>query len=140
MCSLLCFLFITGPLRRADDNAHAPHAQTFWDTTGKQWMSGGFYAKHAGMFVSTGTPGGGQESTFISAISTLAHHGIIYVPFGYARAFPSITNLEEVHGGSPWGAGCFAGPDGSRQPTALELGMATTQGQAFAELIKKHTQ
>ena len=54
--------------------------KAFWDTTGGQWASGGFWGKFAGVFISTGTPGGGQESTAISAMSTLAHHGSKY-PF-----------------------------------------------------------
>jgi NAD(P)H dehydrogenase (quinone) len=49
--------------------------KAFWDTTGGQWGSGGYYGKYAGVFVSTGTPGGGQESTVIAAMSTMAHHG-----------------------------------------------------------------
>lgn len=82
--------------------------KAFWDKTGKQWQSGGFWGKYAGIFVSTASPGGGQESTAIAAMSTLAHHGMIYVPLGYAKSFADATNLEEVHGGSPWGAGTFA--------------------------------
>ncbi|KAH0489302.1 hypothetical protein TgHK011_009739 [Trichoderma gracile] len=109
--------------------------KTFWDKTGAIWASGGYWGKKAGLFISTGTPGGGQESTAIAAMSTLAHHGIIYVPLGYAKTFPDITNLDEVHGGSPWGAGTYAGPTGARQPTALELKIATTQGEAFAQAL-----
>merc|ERR1711939_48303 len=86
-------------------------------------------------FLSTGTPGGGQGSTAISAMSTLAHHGIIYVPLGYKHTFPQLTNLSEVHGGSPWGAGTFAGADGSRQPTPLELELATIQGEQFGKKV-----
>jgi len=82
--------------------------KAFWDSTGHQWAGGKFWGKYAGIFVSTGSPGGGQESTNIAAMSTLAHHGIIFVPLGYATAFPQITNLSEVHGGSPWGAGTYA--------------------------------
>lgn len=82
--------------------------KTFWDKTGKQWVSGAYWGKYAGIFVSSGTPGGGQESTVIAAMSTLAHHGIIYVPLGYKTAFPILSNLSEVHGGSAWGAGTFA--------------------------------
>lgn len=82
--------------------------KAFWDSTGKQWASGGFWGKYAGVFVSTAGPGGGQESTVLASMSTLAHHGIIFVPLGYAPAFADITNLTEVHGGSPWGAGSFA--------------------------------
>jgi len=55
--------------------------------------------KSAGVFISTGGPGGGQESTAIATLSTLTHHGIHYVPLGYAHAFGQLTNLQEVHGG-----------------------------------------
>jgi NAD(P)H dehydrogenase (quinone) len=72
-------------------------------------------------------------------MSTLAHHGIIYVPLGYATAFGQLTNLSEVHGGSPWGAGTFAGADGSRQPTALELEIAEIQGEGFYKAVAKGT-
>lgn len=82
--------------------------KAFWDSTGGLWQSGGLYGKYAGLFVSTAGPGGGQESTAIAAMSTLCHHGIIYVPLGYATAAAQITSLTEVHGGSPWGAGTFA--------------------------------
>jgi NAD(P)H dehydrogenase (quinone) len=82
--------------------------KTFWDKTGGIWASGGFWGKYAGLFVSTGTLGGGQESTCIAAMSTLAHHGFIYVPLGYKTVFPQLANLEEIHGGSAWGAGTFA--------------------------------
>ncbi|KAK4118440.1 benzoquinone reductase [Parathielavia appendiculata] len=112
--------------------------KTFWDKTGKQWSSGGFWGKLAGVFISTASLGGGQESTALAAMSTLAHHGIIYVPFGYAKAFAQLTDLSEVHGGSPWGAGTFAGPDGSRQPTARELEVAEIQGAEFYKTALKH--
>ena len=103
--------------------------KTFWDKTGGQWAKGeflilrsevwcmgceltgwvgGFWGKMAGVFISTGTMGGGQESTAIASMSTLAHHGIIFVPLGYKTVFPMLSNLEEVHGGSPWGAGTFS--------------------------------
>lgn len=111
--------------------------KTFWDKTGKQWAQGSYYGKYAGIFVSTSTPGGGQESTVISAMSTLAHHGIIYVPLGYKTSFALLSDLSEVRGGSPWGAGTFAGGDGSRQPTGKELELATTQGSSFYEHVKK---
>ena len=81
--------------------------------------------------------GGGQESTAIAAMSTLAHHGIIYVPLGYADTFALQTRLDEVHGGSPWGAGTFAGPDGSRKPSPLELEVAEAQGSAFWKVVSK---
>lgn len=114
--------------------------KTFWDQTGSIWATGGYYGKYAGLFISTGTPGGGQESTALSSMSTLTHHGFVYVPLGYKNAFGLLANLDEVHGGSPWGAGTFAGADGSRQPTALELQIAETQGKTFYETVSRGSQ
>ncbi|KAF2132720.1 benzoquinone reductase [Dothidotthia symphoricarpi CBS 119687] len=111
--------------------------KAFWDKSGGQWASGSFWGKYAGTFVSTGTQGGGQESTVISTMSTLIHHGFIFVPLGYKTVFAELANLDEVHGGSAWGAGTFSGADGSRQPTALELGVAEAQGKAFYEAVSK---
>ena len=81
--------------------------------------------------------GGGQESTAIATMSTLAHHGIIYVPFGYAKAFAEMSDLSEVRGGGPWGAGTFAGAKGERQPSEKELDLAKTQGKVFYETVAK---
>ena len=74
----------------------------------------------------------------MASMSTLAHHGIIYVPFGYAKAFGQMSDLTEIHGGSPWGAGTFSAGDGSRQPTAKELEIAEIQGETFAQTVLKH--
>jgi len=111
--------------------------KAFWDSTSGLWSTGALAGKYAGVFVSTAGPGGGQESTVLATISTLTHHGVVYVPFGYAHAFGQLTGLAEVHGGSPWGAGTFAAADGSRQPTALELEIATIQGKAFFGVVNK---
>ncbi|KAJ9613248.1 flavodoxin-like fold protein [Cladophialophora chaetospira] len=129
--------------------------KAFWDRTGGIWAKAGYSGKFAGIFVTSGTPGGGQESTFLSAMSTLAHHGIIFVPLGYKEANEYITNLDEVHGGSPWGAGAYAvsivipvprlesaadrikGGDGSRAVSGLEKKIAEIQGQAFFEKLSK---
>jgi NAD(P)H dehydrogenase (quinone) len=111
--------------------------KAFWDTTGQLWATGGLWGKYAGLFVSSAGPGGGQESTALAAMSTLAHQGVIYVPLGYATTFPILANLSEVHGGSPWGAGTFAASDGSRQPTPLELELAEKQGHAFWGAVSK---
>jgi len=111
--------------------------KAFWDSTGGLWQSGGLWGKYAGLFISTGTAGGGQESTAIAAMSTLTHHGIIYVPLGYATAFPILADLSEARGGSPWGAGTFSGADGSRQPSAKELDLAENQGKAFYGAVSK---
>ncbi|CAK9439556.1 uncharacterized protein LODBEIA_P36560 [Lodderomyces beijingensis] len=109
--------------------------KAYWDATGGLWAKGALRGKHAGVFVSTGTQGGGQETTVINTLSTLAHHGIIYVPFGYGH--PGQANLDEVHGGSPWGAGTFAAGDGSRQVTELEKNLAEQQGHDFVQMITK---
>ncbi|OBA21822.1 flavo protein WrbA [Metschnikowia bicuspidata var. bicuspidata NRRL YB-4993] len=111
--------------------------KTFWDSTGGLWASGALHGKPAGFFVSTGTPGGGQETTIINALSVVVHHGMIYVPLGYANAFGQLTNMEEVHGGSPFGAGTYAGVDSSRTPSTLELEIAKIQGSSFFKTIQK---
>ncbi|KAF8627586.1 hypothetical protein AX17_006159 [Amanita inopinata Kibby_2008] len=108
-----------------------------WDATGKLWVAGSLAGKYVGMFVSTSTPGGGQETTGMTMMTTIVHHGMIYVPFGYSRSFAQLGNLTEVHGGSPWGAGTFSAPDSSRQPTELELEMATSQGKLFYEIVSR---
>ncbi|MCJ1283742.1 Minor allergen Alt a 7 [Xylographa opegraphella] len=113
--------------------------KAFWDHTGAQWQSGAYHGKYCGVFVSTATPGGGQESTVIATMSTLAHHGIIYVPVGYKNALAILGNLTEVRGGTPWGAGTFAASDGSRQPTKMELELAEVQGRTFYETVAKTT-
>jgi len=111
--------------------------KTFWDATGGLWAQGALSGKYAGVFVSTGTPGGGQEMTVNATLSTLAHHGIIFVPLGYKYAFAQLSNLTEVRGGSPWGAGTFAGADGSRSPSKLELEIAQIQGREFVNVVSK---
>lgn len=109
----------------------------FWGATGGLWAEGALYGKPAGVFVSTGTPGGGQEVTVRNYLSIFAHHGLIYVPLGYSAAFGEITTLDEVHGGSPWGAGLFAGPTGERQASELEIKIATIQGAEFFKVVSQ---
>ena len=89
------------------------------------------------MFVSTGGAGGGQESTIKNAMSYLVHHGMPYIPLGYSNTFAEMANLDEVHGASAWGSGIFAGSDGSRQPSELELKICHAQGAAFANIASK---
>ncbi|KAF5336540.1 hypothetical protein D9611_006723 [Ephemerocybe angulata] len=110
--------------------------KALWDATGQLWAAGSLAGKYAGVFVSTSGMGGGQETTALNSISTLTHHGILYVPFGYSNAFELQSNLEEVHGGSPWGAGTLAG-NGTRQPTELELEVARRQGAAFWNIVSR---
>ncbi|OWP05820.1 hypothetical protein B2J93_938 [Marssonina coronariae] len=95
--------------------------KAFWDSTGGLWATGGLWGKFAGVFVSSGSP------------------GVIYVPLGFKHSFAQLSNMTEIRGGSPWGAGTFAGADGSRQPSALEIEVATIQGEQFGETLKKVT-
>ena len=82
--------------------------KAFIDQTGGLWAGGALSGKYVGVFISTGTQGGGQEVTAANAISTFVHHGLIFVPLGYAHAFPILSDTSEARGGSPWGAGTFA--------------------------------
>ena len=111
--------------------------KTFIDKLGGLWATGALHGKYFGLFVSTAASGGGQESTAIAALSSWVHQGMVYVPLGYKNNFAQLSNLSEVHGGSPWGAGTFASGDGSRQPSPLELEIAEIQGKTFTELVSK---
>lgn len=128
--------------------------KAFWDSTGQLWATGALAGKYAGIFVATAGMGGGQESTAMNSLSTLAHHGVIYVPFGYSHAFAQLSSLTEPRGGmsltififgqslillsgSAWGSGTLSGADGSRQPSALELELAHIQGKAFYGTVAK---
>ncbi|TEB31142.1 NADH-quinone oxidoreductase [Coprinellus micaceus] len=111
--------------------------KSFLDSTGQIWATGGLAGKYAGVFVSTGGQGGGQEVTTISVLSTLVHHGIIFVPLGYTHALEQQGSLEEVHRGSPWAAGAFSGHGGSRKPSELEFEIARRQGVGFWNTVSK---
>ncbi|KAF4028060.1 putative P25 protein [Phytophthora infestans] len=96
---------------------------------------GGLIGKPCGIFFSSASLGGGQETTAMSMTPFIAHQGMTFVPLGYRS--PLVGTNEEIHGGSPWGAGTLANADGSRQPTDVELEIAKIQGQSFAEITKK---
>lgn len=106
-----------------------------FDACGGLWASGALVGKPAGIFFSTGTQGGGQETTAMTTLPFLVHHGMTFVPLGYRS--PLQSNMDEIHGGSAWGAGTFAGADGSRQPTEMELTIAKCQGESFAQVAAK---
>ncbi|KAI7857543.1 flavoprotein-like protein [Circinella umbellata] len=107
--------------------------KSFLDSTGGLWSTGALAGKFAGTFFSTASQHGGQETTAMTAITYFAHHGIHYVPFGFAN--PHLFDNTEVVGGSPYGAGTVANGDGSRQPSEKELEIAETQGSNFAKLL-----
>lgn len=112
----------------------AAQMRNFLDQTGGLWVKGALVGKVGSVFTSTGT-GGGNESTIISFVNTLMHHGMVYVGLPYAC--PELADIDEVKGGSPWGAATIAGADGSRQPSAKELAQARFQGRHVADIAKK---
>lgn len=107
----------------------------FLDATGQIWARGGLVGKPGGVFCSTATQHGGQETTLVSCIQTLLHHGMVVVGLPYA--FAGQSRLDEVTGGSPYGATTIAGGDGSRMPSENELDGARYQGRHLAEIAKK---
>ena len=108
--------------------------RNFLDQTGGLWVKGALVGKVGSVFTSTGT-GGGNESTIISFVSNLIHHGMVFVGLPYAC--PELADISELKGGSPWGAATIAGPDGSRQPSAKELAQAVFQGRHVASIARK---
>jgi NAD(P)H dehydrogenase (quinone) len=112
----------------------AGQMRNFLDQTGSLWLKGALIGKVGSVFSSTGT-GGGNESTILTFIPTLLHHGMIYVGLPYA--IPETMDVSEVRGGSPYGAGTIAGPKGERTPTAKELTMARFQGKHVADIAAK---
>lgn len=108
--------------------------RNFLDQTGGLWANGALAGKVASVFTSTGT-GGGQEMTITSTWTTLAHHGMLILPIGYTN--PSLFDISQVGGGTPYGASTIAGADGSRQPDDRELDLARHQGEHVAKLALK---
>lgn len=113
----------------------ASQMKAFFDSTDELWMEQKLAGLPAGFFVSTGTQGGGQETTAWTAITQLAHHGMLYVPIGYTFG-AGMFRMDSIRGGSPYGAGVFSG-DGSRQPTETELALAEHQGKYMATVVKR---
>ena len=111
--------------------------RTFLDSTGKLWAEGALIDKVGSVFTSTGSQHGGHETTIQSFHTTLLHHGMIIV--GVPYSCPGLTNMTEITGGSPYGAGTLAGTDGSRQPSKNELDIAKFQGKHVAEITRKLT-
>ncbi|HEY1982037.1 MAG TPA: NAD(P)H:quinone oxidoreductase [Xanthobacteraceae bacterium] len=107
----------------------------FLDQAGGLWMRGALHGKVGGAFTSTGTQHGGQEMTLFSIITNLLHFGMVIVGLNYGYA--GQMTLDEITGGSPYGATTIAGTDGSRKPTENELKGARYQGRKIAETAKK---
>jgi NAD(P)H dehydrogenase (quinone) len=110
----------------------AAQMRNFLDQTGGLWVQGALVGKVGSVFASTATQHGGQETTITSFHSTLLHHGMIIVGLPYS--FAGQSKMDEVTGGSPYGATTIAGGDGSRQPSRNELDGAHFQGRHVAEI------
>jgi NAD(P)H dehydrogenase (quinone) len=110
--------------------------KNIFDATGKYWIKGSFVGKPAGLFFSTGTEGGGQETTALTAITQLTHHGMAFVPLGYTFG-SEYFDTTVLRAGSPYGAGTYSGADNKRQPSDLELRIAVHQGEQFAKFVKR---
>ena len=109
--------------------------RNFLDQTGKLWMSGGLVGKVGSVFTSTASQHGGQETTITSFHTTLLHHGMVIVGVPYTEQ--RLLNMDEISGGSPYGASTITKGDGSRMPSENELAIARFQGKHTAEIAKK---
>ncbi|GCA51855.1 NAD(P)H:quinone oxidoreductase type IV [Sinorhizobium meliloti] len=113
----------------------ASQLRNFIDQTGGLWAKGKLVGKVGSAFTSSATQHGGQESTILGLIPTMMHHGMVVVGLPYA--FQGQMGIEEVKGGSPYGASTITGGDGSRQPSAVELEAARFQGAHVARIAAK---
>jgi len=113
----------------------ASQMANFLDQAGGLWAKGALHGKVGGAFTSTATQHGGNETTLFSIITNLMHFGMVIVGLDYGHA--GQMTLDEITGGSPYGASTIAGGDGSRQPTANELKGAHYQGRRIAETARK---
>ncbi|MGA6994147.1 MAG: NAD(P)H:quinone oxidoreductase [Candidatus Deferrimicrobiaceae bacterium] len=107
----------------------------FLDATGQLWTQGALVGKLGSVFASSNTQHGGQESTILSFHITLLHQGMIIVGLPYA--FEGQMRLDEVTGGSPYGASTIAGAKGERMPSGNELAAARFQGRHVASIAAK---
>jgi NAD(P)H dehydrogenase (quinone) len=113
----------------------ASQMASFLDQAGGLWAKGALHGKVGAAFTSTATQHGGQETTLFSVITNLLHFGMVIVGMDYGHA--GQMTLDEVTGGSPYGATTIAGGDGSRWPTENELSGARYQGRKVAEIADK---
>lgn len=109
--------------------------KSFIDKSGGLWAKGALMGKVGSVFTSTGTQHGGQETTIVSFHFVMMHHGMVVVGLPYS--FKGQSTIQEISGGSPYGASTITGPDGSRQPSENELAGARYQGRHVAQIVKK---
>ena len=108
---------------------------SFWDTTGGLWFQGKLIGKVGGAFTSPASQHGGQETTLFSIITNLMHHGLTIVGLDYG--FQDQLGVEEVKGGSPYGASTIADSQGTRQPSQIDLNGARYLGRKVATTAAK---
>jgi len=109
--------------------------RNFLDQTGGLWAQGKLVGKVGSVFTSSATQHGGQESTLLTFHPNLLHHGMVVVGLPYAEQRQ--MGIEEIKGGSPYGASTIAGGSGERMPSEQELGMAAFQGRHVAQIATK---
>jgi NAD(P)H dehydrogenase (quinone) len=107
----------------------------FLDATGELWANGSLVGKLGSVFTSSNTQHGGQESTILGFFNTLLHQGMILVGLPYT--FQGQMRIDEITGGSPYGASTIAGPEGKRWPSENELAGARFQGKHVATIAAK---
>lgn len=120
-------LALGSPSRFGNMSAAMKH---FWDGTSGLWLEGALAGKPACVFTSTASLHGGQETTLLSMMLPLLHHGMVIAGLPYTR--PELSQTQA--GGTPYGASHWAGPDGKRPVTEEERRLAFAQGQRLAEL------
>jgi len=113
----------------------AGQMRNFLDRTGNLWVKGALIGKVGSVFTSTGSQHGGQETTLTSFHTTLLHHGMVIVGLPYS--FTGQTTMDEITGGSPYGATTIAGGKGERMPSENDLAGARFQGKHVAEIAAK---
>jgi len=113
----------------------ASQMRNFWDQTGGLWAQGKLVGKVGSAFTSSATQHGGQESTILGFLPTLLHHGMVVVGLPYA--FAGQMGVDEIKGGSPYGASTITDGDGSRQPSRTELDGARFQGRHVATIAAR---
>ena len=113
----------------------AAQMRNFLDQTGGLWMKGALIGKVGSVFASSATQHGGQESTILSFHTTLLHHGMVIIGVPYSCA--EQMRIDEITGGSPYGASTIAGGDGKRIPSENELVIARFQGRHVAQIARQ---
>ncbi len=113
----------------------AAQMRNFLDQTGGLWMKGALIGKVGSVFASSATQHGGQESTILSFHTTLLHQGMVIVGVPYSCA--EQMRIDEITGGSPYGASTIAGGDGKRMPSENELVIARFQGRHVAQITRQ---